>query len=769
MNKLEFFKKHKIPYQLIILDNNKVVKGPTPLPKCNDSIETVINRMENQVIDSTDTIALKLSDDFMVIDLDLYEPEDKKYKGELSKEAQLWINKMKKKNPWSTSTTKKRGLHIYFKPSEDELVKLKSKARHEDTPYDQIEILSTKSFCYEVLKNKVYNNREMENTQIFKIKKNKGSLKCINKLTKKTADFTYPKWIKILTTLKAEAGEGGKEIGREWSKKSDRYLDDADYDKKWNYVDIKYSLSDNPRQTDISSSEDEARDIYLDFYDIFQGNYIINFYEGIPSSYIFDDNTNLWKCDSRSILLQVKILNLMVDHYQKILDNLSDDLEGAELGEKILKKLSKVQTINGGGIVDIAKLFILKTKQDFSENIKFDDNNHLFHFKEKDKTLDLNTLKFINREKKHYVTMTGCSLVVADDNDNEQLWKDIISSVFPNEEEKKNWLQIMINSFSGAVLEKFIVQNGGGSNGKSLLNDIFRFIHNDYAYKANVSILTKKLGDGANPAIANMSKKRFVVFDEPSEMDELEFSIIKSITGGGCVTARKLFKNEDETVMSGIKVLECNQKLKIRGRIDYSVIRRLIDVLYSSTFMLEADKPINFEELKIKTANPVYKTQEFMKANVPSLVNYLLKIMIENNWTFSSMGNIKLCKTFRKQTDLYIDDSNDIYQIILNLCDYTGNPEDFTNIKQIHYKLTESDEWENLTKKQRRELSNPKFRLSIKQNHKLKNFYHDKHNFPDDQKIGWLSHYKLKPEEKPEYEISDSDTESNDEVKTFVE
>ena len=766
MNKLEFFKKHKIPYQLIILDNNKVVKGPTPLPKCNDSLETVINRMENQVFDSSDTIALKLSNDFMVIDVDLYEPEDKKYKGELSKEAQLWINKMKKNNPWSKSTTKKRGLHIYFKPSEDELVKLKSKARHENTPHDQIEILSTKSFCYEVLKNKVYNNREMEDTTIFSQKINKGSLKCINKLTKKTADFTYPKWIKILTTLKAEGGEAVKEIGREWSKKSDRYLNDADYDKKWNYVDIKYA-----KKKSSITAQDTSNDIYLDFYNIFKGNYIINFHNGSPCCYIFDDNTNLWKCDSRHILLQVKILNIMVDYYQSILINLSDDLEGAELGEQINKKLSKVQTINGGGIVDIAKLFILKTKQDFSENIKFDDIPHLFHFKEKDKTLDLNTLKFINREKKHYVTMTGCSL--AGDNQNEELWEDIISDVFPNEEEKQNWLQIMINSFSGAVLEKFIVQNGGGSNGKSLLNDIFRYIHNDYAYKANVSILTKKLGDGANPAIANMSKKRLVVFDEPSEMDELEFSIIKSITGGGSVTARKLFQNEDETVMCGIKVLECNQKLKIRGRTDYAMIRRLIDVLYSSTFMIEGDKPDNWAELGIKTANPVYKTHQFMKDNVPGLVSYLIKEMIKNNWTFTNMGSIQLCKTFRKQTDMYIDDSNDIYQTILNFCDYTTVATDFINIKEIHKLYTESDEWNNLTKKQRREQSVNKFKLAIKQNHKLKTFYHEKHNFPIDQRTGWLSHYKLKPEEDDDSWESDSESiqsmTPSEEVKIFVE
>lgn len=80
---------------------------------------------------------------------------------------------------------------------------------------------------------------------------------------------------------------------------------------------------------------------------------------------------------------------------------------------------------------------------------------------------------FIDRKKDHY-TMTGCSCF---ENSNKQdIWKKFIEDTFPKLDERMNWLQIMCNSLSGRVLEKFLVQNGGGSNGKSLLNDIFRYL-----------------------------------------------------------------------------------------------------------------------------------------------------------------------------------------------------------------------------------------------------------------------------------------------------
>jgi hypothetical protein len=765
MSKLEFFKKHKILFQLVQLDKNKKLIGPIEskppyLPTCNDSVALISERMRNQIIVKNDTVSLKLNENIMVIDVDLYEPTDKKYKGELSQEATNWIESLKLTCPYSVSTRKKRGLHIYFKPSPSQLEFLNSKMKHGDYPYPQIEILS-KCLCYEDLGKKINNSNinimEVKIPQVNKIQmyinKVKPEIsrvppelvvsrvppelvvsrvpKCIAKLTHTTSDYEYPKWLKILTLLKSE-GEEFKEIGREWSKKSNRYETDDNFNKHWNYANIKYV-----KKTKISKPA-VTQKIYLDFYELFEGNYIINIDEGSPSYYIYDENVALWKSDNKMVLLKVKILQLLIIKYKKQLLVTTD----MEVIDEINKKLDKVQTINSGGIVDIAKLFILKTKETFSNNVKFDDREDLFHFMERGMTLDLTTLEFIERKKEHYATMTGCSLKPMTNPNNKKIWKTIIEETFPNKDERLNWLQIMCNSLSGRVLEKFLVQNGGGSNGKSLLNDIFRYLHKDYGFKGNVSILTKKLSDGGNPAIANMSKKRFCVFDEPSEQDTLEFSVIKAISGGSEISARKLYSNEDCCVMAGIKVLECNEKLKIDGDSGYSMIRRLIDFHYSATFMAESDKPTNWKELGIKTAVPLYKTKEWLKHNISNFVYYLIDIMKENEWDFLKMDNIKLCDSVKNRTNSYIDSSNDIYQTILTFCEYTASESDVLLIKSIHNKYTQSNEWNNLTKKQKRLLSLNKWKSLVETNHKLKTFY--KKNVEGSKASGWLTCYKFK-------------------------
>jgi len=741
MSKLDFFTQHNVCFQLVKLGKNKKLIGPNfktaPYkPSCNDSEAVYASRMLEQTVTQKDIVSIKLNPTIMVIDVDLYEPSDTQYKGELEKEANDWIEKLKLTFPYSKSTSKPRGYHIYFTPSPHQLEFLQSKMRHADYPFKQIEILSG-CLCYEDLTKKIYNGTKMSKleipgTQISPtVRAERDTPRCISKLTAKTADYEYSKWLKILTLLKSE-GLGYKEIGREWSKKSKRYRTDIDYDKHWDYVNTKFA----PRAT--FSKKEVTQNIYLDFYDIFKGNYIMNIIDGNPIYYIFDETTALWKMDTKKVLLQVKILNIMTKHYAELIETTND----MEIIDEIQKKLQKVQTINGGGVSDIAKLYVLKSKESFSSNIIFDDREDLFHFKEVDKTLDLNTLEFIERKKEHYATMIGCSLAIERKEESIAVWKTIIEDTFENHDERLNWLQIMCNSLSGKVLEKFLVQNGGGSNGKSLLNDIFRYLHNDYAFKGNVSILTKKLSDGGNPAIANMNKKRFCVFDEPSEQDTLEFSVIKAISGGSEISARKLYSNEDKCVMAGIKVLECNEKLKIDGDSGYSMIRRLIDLKYSATFMLESDKPTNWKALKIKTALPLYKTKDWLKNNISNFVFYLLDIMRQHHWNFLQMDNIKLCDSIRTRTDSYIDSSNDIYQTILIFCEYTGNEKDSLLLRTIHNRYTQSTEWNNLTKRQKRLLSCTKFKALVETNHKLKTFFTNK--IAGYTQSGWITCYKFR-------------------------
>ena len=160
--------------------------------------------------------------------------------------------------------------------------------------------------------------------------------------------------------------------------------------------------------------------------------------------------------------------------------------------------------------------------------------------------------------------------------------------------------------------------------------------------------------------------------------------------------------------------------------------------------MLESDKPTNWETLGIKTALPLYKTKDWLKKNISNFVFYLLDIMREHHWNFLQMDNIKLCDSIRTRTDSYIDSSNDIYQTILIFCEYTGNEKDTLLLRSIHNRYTQSTEWNNLTKRQKRLLSCTKFKALVESNHKLKTFYTNK--IAGMTQSGWITCYKFREE-----------------------
>ena len=58
----------------------------------------------------------------------------------------------------------------------------------------------------------------------------------------------------------------------------------------------------------------------------------------------------------------------------------------------------------------------------------------------------------------------------------------LISSIFPDENEKKLYMTILSTSLEGLNLEKFIIASGKGGNGKGVLDDLTTKNHGNCAY-----------------------------------------------------------------------------------------------------------------------------------------------------------------------------------------------------------------------------------------------------------------------------------------------
>jgi phage/plasmid-associated DNA primase len=92
----------------------------------------------------------------------------------------------------------------------------------------------------------------------------------------------------------------------------------------------------------------------------------------------------------------------------------------------------------------------------------------------------------------------------------------LLNSIFPNPENKQLILEILSGGLTGRAIEKFVLFNDGGRNGKGLLNDFVKITFGEYGLiYANVSLLNEKEKTGANPEKAALHNKLVGIMKEP--------------------------------------------------------------------------------------------------------------------------------------------------------------------------------------------------------------------------------------------------------------
>lgn len=116
---------------------------------------------------------------------------------------------------------------------------------------------------------------------------------------------------------------------------------------------------------------------------------------------------------------------------------------------------------------------------------------------------------------------------------------------------------------------------GSGNNGKSVFLNVLRDICGDYAVNIQAESLMIKLGtSGASSDIARLRGARLVTSAETNEGVRLNESLLKQLTGGDVVTARKLYANEFEFIPEFKLWMATNHKPIIRGT-DKGIWRRI--------------------------------------------------------------------------------------------------------------------------------------------------------------------------------------------------
>ena len=215
-----------------------------------------------------------------------------------------------------------------------------------------------------------------------------------------------------------------------------------------------------------------------------------------------------------------------------------------------------------------------------------------------------------------------------------------ISEICDDDSELAAYLQILYGyALTGETCEqKFYMEQGTGSNGKSTLNDVIDTVTGDYAERVDFTLFQKSRYASANsptPELAKLKGKHIVFCSETGE-DILNEAKLKEITGGTKITARALYGHSFSYSPEFTIIFDGNNLPTIKGT-DNGIWRRIVIIPFKRTF--DKDSTLKSALLAEKEA--------------------ILKWLIDGAFTYYESGFPK-CTAVTKATKEYRDEENTV-------------------------------------------------------------------------------------------------------------
>jgi phage/plasmid-associated DNA primase len=355
-----------------------------------------------------------------------------------------------------------------------------------------------------------------------------------------------------------------------------------------------------------------------------------------------------------------------------------------------------------------------------NNNVNFEHNPYIICFN--NVVFDLKTCDFVEPNKYDFMNLSTKYEWKEPTEEEVKELETIIEKILPDENIRTAYMTLLTTGLCGETLERFILANGSGGNGKGLLSELFEYTMGDYVYTCNSVLLQERQKAGANQEIANMNNKRAVFYREPSDSLPLNSSIIKEITGGNSINARALYSKNTTTHLKATNFLECNSRPTISGDTDDALLRRIIDVEFKSIFT-EDEKRVD-EKNSVFKGNKFYKSTEFKEKYKYAFFRILIKYW--KAYMIQDMNIDKfLCKEIKDRTEAYLQNSNYIFAWFKEKYVVCEDDTEVVKIADIFEEFKFTEYYVNLPKKEKRELNKDKFIEKISRNVYLKRYYRE--------------------------------------------
>jgi len=494
--------------------------------------------------------------------------------------------------------------------------------------------------------------------------------------------------------------------------------------------------------TQITTHDDKAKALFEHY-----GDYFV-FMNGLI--YFWSDDHNKWFIDSKDLLHTKKFLT------EKLRDWGEEENDNTEMWEtktndkgkttkqiseewKFLQSCIKANKQNPEikNVVDCFKGYLNHRYDDF----KMNDKPYLLAFK--NQVYDFKTKEFREQDKQDHITMSCGYDWIEPTQEQMDLIKKLIEEIFVNPEIRKCYMSILRNGCIGICPEKFVIANGGGRNGKGVLNDLMRYALGEYAYKGTCDTLCGKIKAGANPEVANFDKKRFITFAEPDVNYPINTATMKELSGGGEINARQLYSGKTETTLEAVIVLESNEKPDLNGTDSDSIAlkERIRDVLFASSFTAKCDEDIDEGNLIFKQ-NTYYKTTEFQQNYRCALLKYIME--------YEGVDEIYTPDCVAERSQEYLLGNDKIYGFVNN--EIIPEADSWVKISDLYATFKNDDSYINMNKSDKRKYNLNYFTTTIQKHSKFRKHFKTDHQYDNTRVRNILINFTTK-----EYEADPED------------
>ena len=395
---------------------------------------------------------------------------------------------------------------------------------------------------------------------------------------------------------------------------------------KWEYVDSSYSI--------IKKLNEDVYELY-NKYSIFINTQINSLY-----------NNDKLNNDTEKKNLEIKL---------KYVKNICKSLHNANFKEKILSELHKIYF-----------------NKKFFDNL--DSNKHLICFL--NGVYDLEKKELRNGLPTDYISLCTNINYIEYNPDNIYIKKleKFFEEIQPDEETRNFLYTVLSGCLDGNQINQiFPILTGNGANGKGRLAKLIELSFGDYATTIDVCFLTQKRTNpgNANPQLAKTKGRRIIFLQEPDNNDKLNTGLMKSISGGDNLEARKLYGDPFIIDPQFTAFLICNNLPKIETN-DGCTWRRIKAIPFKCKFVDNPDENDKYQ----KKANPYLDSE--LKLMKEALMSILIKHYIKTK------GKINyIPEEVYNETNQYKSDSDLYEQFIIDNLIITKSNIDIINEKEL--------------------------------------------------------------------------------------